>query len=180
MSVWQRWLRLGLACGLAVFMYFVVPASPRLPAEAIVLRTLATVAALAVLAFGIVWQVRLTMQQGLDRRVDGLVVSLVVVVLAFALGFYLLNAQNPEQLEGLSTRVDALYFTMSTLTTVGFGDVHATGQAARIMVVIQMAFNLVFVATAAAVLSARIRAAATKRVGNRIAPRQPSSPIDEG
>jgi voltage-gated potassium channel len=96
------------------------------------------------------------------------------------LGFYLLNAQNPEQLEGLSTRVDALYFTMSTLTTVGFGDVHATGQAARIMVVIQMAFNLVFVATAAAVLSARIRAAATKRVGNRIAPPQPSGPTDEG
>jgi voltage-gated potassium channel len=178
MSVWQRWLRLGLACGLAVFMYFVVPASPRLPADAIVLRVLAAVAALALLALGIVSQVRLTVQHGLDRRVDGLVVSLVIVVLAFALGFYLLNAQDPEQLDGLATRVDALYFTMSTLTTVGFGDVHATGQAARIMVVIQMAFNLVFVATAAAVLSARVRAAATKRVESRLAPPKPSGPSD--
>lgn len=180
MSVWQRWLRLGLACGLAVFLYFVVPASPRLPAEAIALRALAAVAALAVLAFAIVWQVRMTMQQGLDRRVDGLVVSLVIVVLGFAMGFYLLNAQDPEQLEGLATRVDALYFTMSTLTTVGFGDVHATGQAARIMVVVQMAFNLVFVATAAAVLSARIRAAATKRLETRIAAPKSGSPTDNG
>jgi voltage-gated potassium channel len=179
MSVWQRWLRLGLACGLALFLYFVVPVSPRLPAEAIVLRALAAVAALAILAFAILWQVRLTMEHGLDRRVDGLVVSLVIVVLAFALGFYLLNAQDPEQLEGLATRVDALYFTMSTLTTVGFGDVHATGQSARIMVVIQMAFNLVFVATAAAVLSARVRAAATKRLETRIAAPEPSSPTDE-
>ena len=178
MSVWQRWLRLGLACGLAVFLYFMVPVSPRLPAEAIVLRALAAVAVIALLAFGIVWQIRLTTEHGLDRRVDGLVVSLVIVVLAFALGFYLLNAQDPEQLDGLSTRVDALYFTMSTLTTVGFGDVHATGQAARIMVVVQMAFNLVFVATAAAVLSARVRAAASKRVENRLAPPKPSGPSD--
>ena len=68
MSVWQRWLRLGLACGLAVFLYFVVPVSPRLPAEAIVLRALAAAALIAVLAFGILWQVRLAMQQGLDDR----------------------------------------------------------------------------------------------------------------
>jgi hypothetical protein len=180
MSIWQRWLRLGLACGLAVFLYFVVPASPRLPADAIVLRAVTALAALAILALGIVSQVRLTMQHGLDRRVDGLVVSLVIVVLAFALGFYLLNAQDPEQLDGLSTRVDALYFTMSTLTTVGFGDVHATGQAARIMVIIQMAFNLIFVATAAAVLSARVREAATKRLGDRFAAPKPSGPTDEG
>jgi|SRR5215211_159311 len=167
MSSWQRWLRLGVACVLALVLYFVVPVSPRLPTDAIVLRGLAAVACFGLLAFVIVWQLRLALAQGLDRRLDGLVVSLVIVVIGFALGFYLLNIQNPEQIEGVSTRVDALYFTMTTLTTVGYGDAHAKGQAARILVMVQMVFNLVFVATAASVLSARIRAAATKRIADR-------------
>jgi voltage-gated potassium channel len=167
MSSWQRWLRLGVACALALVLYFVVPVSPRLPTDAIVLRGLAAVACIGLLAFVIVWQLRLALHQGLDRRLDGLVISLVIVVIGFALVFYLLNIQDPEQIEGVSTRVDALYFTMATLTTVGYGDAHANGQAARILVMVQMVFNLVFVATAASVLSARIRAAATKRIADR-------------
>ena len=57
----------------------------------------------------------------------------------------------------METKTDALYFTMSTLATVGFGDVHATGQLARLLVTIQIAFNLVFVATLVTVLSKRVR-----------------------
>jgi voltage-gated potassium channel len=180
MSHWQRWLRLGGACGLAVVVYFVVPASPRLPASAIVLRSLAAVGALVLLALGVVWQLRRSMEHGFDHRIDGLVVFLVIVVMAFSLGFYLMSAQNPDQLEGVSTRVDALYFTMSTLTTVGYGDAYAKGQAARVLVVVQMVFNLVLVATAAAVLSARIRAAATKRIQDRASRRQAGGPTEEG
>ena len=64
---------------------------------------------------------------------------------------------------GLHTRLDSLYFTMTTLTTVGYGDIHATGQTARALVLVQMVFNVVFVAAAATLLSARIREAARER-----------------
>ncbi len=37
-----------------------------------------------------------------------------------------------------------MYFTVTTLSTVGFGDITATGQAARLVVTLQMAFNLAF------------------------------------
>jgi voltage-gated potassium channel len=61
----------------------------------------------------------------------------------------------------LHTRTDALYFTLSTLTTIGFGDVHAVGQVARVLVIVQMIFDVVFVAAVAATLrghlSSRIR-----------------------
>ena len=86
-----------------------------------------------------------------------------IAVLGFALGFYVLAQRNPAQIIDLHTRVDALYFTMSTLTTVGFGDVHATGQTARVLVLVQMVFNIVFVTTAAALLSSRIRSVAAER-----------------
>ncbi|WP_281367034.1 potassium channel family protein [Janibacter alkaliphilus] len=42
--------------------------------------------------------------------------------------------------------MDALYFTMTMVSTVGFGDITATGQLARVLVTLQMAFNLLFIA----------------------------------
>ena len=108
---------------------------------------------------------------------------MVVVVVAFSLGFYLMALQRPGEIAGLHTRVDALYFTMSTLTTVGFGDVHATGQTARVLVLVQMVFNIVFVTTAAALLSSRIRSVAAERAaahreagGATSTPRAPRRP----
>jgi voltage-gated potassium channel len=59
---------------------------------------------------------------------------------------------------------DALYFSISTLATVGFGDVHAAGQLARGAVAVQIVFNLVFVGTVAAMISGLMRHRATKRI----------------
>jgi hypothetical protein len=162
MEAARRWLRLITLCGGVVVLYFVVPATPRLPADAVVARGVTSALWLLLLAWLLVRQLRLQVDQG-DRRIDGLVVSVVAVVVVFSLAFYLMALQRPGEIAGLHTRVDALYFTMSTLTTVGFGDVHATGQTARVLVLVQMVFNVVFVTTAAALLSSRIRSVAAER-----------------
>ena len=94
-----------------------------------------------------------------------------IAVLGFALGFYVLAQRNPDQIVDLNTRVDALYFTMATLLTIGYGDVHADGQAARTLVLIQMVFNVVILATAASTITTRIRTQAEKRVEARRAAR---------
>ena len=57
---------------------------------------------------------------------------------------------DPEEIVGLKTRTDALYFSLTIVSTVGFGDVHAEGQAARAIVTLQLAFNLLFVSLAVA------------------------------
>ncbi len=46
---------------------------------------------------------------------------------------------------------------MQLLTTVGLGDVSAQGQVARTLVMVQMAFDLVFVAAAGSLLAGSIR-----------------------
>jgi hypothetical protein len=63
-------------------------------------------------------------------------------------------------MSGISTRTDALYFTVATLTTVGYGDVHAQGQIARSLVTLQLLFDVVFVGAAVSTLlrSLRLRA----------------------
>jgi voltage-gated potassium channel len=71
---------------------------------------------------------------------------LILLVMAASLTFYLLNEVRPEQVANLRTRTDALYFTLSTMTTVGYGDVHAEGQLARAFVCVLIVFNVVVVA----------------------------------
>ena len=163
MSGRLRWLRLGVLSGGLLLMYFVVPATPRLPAGAVVARSTVTLLTFALLGFLIVRQLRLEVDRGPDYRVDGLVASVMAVIVVFSLAYYVMAEQDPSQIAGLHTRIDALYFTVSTLATVGFGDVHATGQAARVMVLLQMFFNVVFITTAATLLSGRIKAVAEQR-----------------
>ena len=82
-------------------------------------------------------------------RMSGLLTVVYVVVMFFALTYYLLERADPEQFSGLETRTDALYFTLSTMATVGYGDVHAEGQLARGLASALIVFNVVVVASLA-------------------------------
>ena len=75
-----------------------------------------------------------------------LVLALELAVVVFAFAYYVIATNDPGQFAGLGTRIDALYFSMATAATVGYGDVHAIGQVARALVTFHMLFNLVFIA----------------------------------
>jgi voltage-gated potassium channel len=81
---------------------------------------------------------------------------LVMVVFGFS-AVYLTLAQRPGQFDGIETHIDAVYFTVTTLSTVGFGDINPTGQAARVVVTIQVLFDLTLVAVSVRVLVAAAR-----------------------
>lgn len=107
---------------------------------------------LAGIAFLIVWQVMAYRDAKISgrARLQGLIVALYVAVLFFALSYYLMALSGPEQIAGLKTRMDALYFSLTIMSTVGFGDVHAESQASRAIVSLHLAFNLLFVSLAVA------------------------------
>jgi voltage-gated potassium channel len=87
--------------------------------------------------------------EGVPRAASvGLPAVLFLVIVVFA-SFYVVLARVPGQFNGLSTRTDSLYFTVTTLSTVGYGDIHPAGPAAKIVVVLQILFDLVLVAGAA-------------------------------
>jgi voltage-gated potassium channel len=90
---------------------------------------------------------RRTVDSG-TAKLRGLLVALYIAVLFFAAAFYLLAHAQPEEFTGLSTRLDAVYFALTVLSTVGFGDIHAVGQAARAMVCAQIVFDLLVVSLA--------------------------------
>jgi hypothetical protein len=149
--------------GLLIAAYFVVPVqySPN-GLRAGVVSMLLIAAAGAVL----IWQVLLLVDDP-DRRVEGLLFALIVGVLTFALAFDRLEIEDPTQITGLTTRLDSLYFTMTTLLTIGFGDIHAEGQLARGVVLLQMVFNVAVIATGASTLTSRVRMKAQHRAEAR-------------
>lgn len=104
---------------------------------------------------------------------EALAVLLALLVLGFS-AVYVTIDRNNTQFAGLSTRVDAVYFTVTTLSTVGYGDIHAAGQAARFVVTLQIIFDFTFVALAIRVMSA----AARDRFRSRGAAGQQRSPED--
>ncbi|WP_407342614.1 potassium channel family protein [Pengzhenrongella phosphoraccumulans] len=86
-------------------------------------------------------------------RAEGLLTALYLLILVFAIVYDRMAELSPDQFTGISSRADALYFTVTIVSTVGFGDIHATSTAARLLVTVQMLINLVYVGTALRVLS---------------------------
>lgn len=154
MTGWTRALRAVVAVALALTVYFVVPVETH--DRDLAVRLMVSLLALGLLTAGVIWQVMRHVEDP-GRQIDGLLLALVVAVLAFALAFFRLEAVDPGQIPGLATRVDALYFTMTTLLTIGYGDIHAAGQGARVLVLIAMVFNVAVIATAVSTVTSRVR-----------------------
>jgi|GEM_PF-1298974 len=81
-------------------------------------------------------------------RLEALVALVYALVVFFALTYLSLSTREDEFV-GIDNRVDALYFTVSTVATVGFGDVHAVGSAARVAVTVHMVMDLLVLGIAA-------------------------------
>ena len=112
----------------------------------IVAELLLTLGGLVLLSVMVVRETMQLQRGESQRSTPALVIILMLVVVSFAFAFYVLDQTSPGQVAGLSTRTDALYFTVSTMTTVGYGDVHAAGQLARVLTVMLIVFNVVVVA----------------------------------
>ncbi|MET9443628.1 potassium channel family protein [Streptomyces sp. NPDC006610] len=123
--------------------------------------------ALAVIAALIVRQIRDVLLDRPGTR-SGLVIAVLLSlsVLVFAAGYFVL-ARRPGAFTGLETRVDALYFTLVTLATIGYGDITPRGQAARGTVVVQILYSFVFLTAAATALSRRVRRLTQARLSGR-------------
>lgn len=103
------------------------------------------------------------LRAGPEHRARTLILLLCISVLFFSYADVVL-AKQPGQFVDLHTKTDAVYFSVSTLATVGFGDVHAGGQLARAAITIEILFNLVFIGMAIAMISGILRAQARSRL----------------
>jgi voltage-gated potassium channel len=102
------------------------------------------------------------------RAVGALATSVPLFLLLFAGTYYVMGAISEANFSEPLTRTDALYFTVTVFATVGFGDITATSEGARIVVMGQMIAGVVIIG-----LGARVIVDAVKR-GQRRQPVQAS------
>ena len=78
------------------------------------------------------------------RAIEALAATAPLFLLLFAATYYVMAQADLGNFNVHSlTRTDALYFTVTVFATVGFGDITATTQVARLIVTVQMILDLV-------------------------------------
>jgi voltage-gated potassium channel len=143
----RRLVVLGLSRSLAmtvalVALYYVLP----LDSLSRVPLAITFVAALLILTVVTGWQVRavLVSPNPAIRAIEGVASSAPLFLLLFAACYYTMARLSPYSFNVRDfTRTDALYFTVTVFSTVGFGDITATNQVTRIVVTVQMVLDLI-------------------------------------
>jgi len=86
------------------------------------------------------------------RAIEALATSVPLFLLLFASSYVVMAAMSAGNFGERLTHTDGLYFTVTVFSTVGFGDITAKTQAARLVVTGQMIADLVILGLAVKVI----------------------------
>ena len=133
-----------------VVLYYLLPMDRPLDAGTVVRLLIG----LLVFAGVMVWQVREI--TGSDypamRAFEALGLIVPFYLVLFASTYFLLERAAAASFTEPLTRTDALYFSVTVFTTVGFGDISAKSETARILLIVQMLADLALLGAGARVL----------------------------
>ena len=146
---------LGSTAGL-VALYYLIP----LDSSSIGVTVGQLVVGLLALVGLVIFQVRSIVKATYPalRAVGALATSVPLFLLLFAGTYYVMGRISEANFSEPLTRTDSLYFTITVFATVGFGDITATTEGARVLVMGQMITGVVIIG-----LGARIIVDAVKR-----------------
>ena len=143
----RRWLiargllRALTTAVLMVVVYYVLPLDRMSDSKVFVELAIGVALVTGVVA----WQVRTIIRSRYPaiRATQSLAVITALFLLFIASTYYTLSLDDPASFTEPLTRSDALYFTVTIFSTVGFGDISAQAETARLVVTAQMLLDLV-------------------------------------
>ena len=129
-------LRSLLFATVLVVLYCLLPLDRSLSADTAV-RLLA---GLLVFAGVMVWQVTIFTRSRYPavQAVEALGLIVPLFLLLFASTYFLMERASAATFTQPLTRTDALYFSVTVFSTVGFGDISPKSAAARVVLIVQM------------------------------------------
>ncbi|TQM44886.1 potassium channel family protein [Pseudonocardia cypriaca] len=154
-------LRAGASVTLLVLAYYSIPLDRPLNAA----TWIGFVLGLAAFAAVIAWQVRAILVSDVPRlrAIQAVAIGLPMLLLLFASTYLRISRDAPDSFSEALGRTDALYFTVTVFTTVGFGDIAPRSELARILTMFQMITGLVVVGLVAKVLLGAVQTAVRRR-----------------
>jgi Ion channel len=136
------WLGLGRVLATTIVMvalYYLLPIDHNKNVPAVL------VAGLLILAAFTTWQLRIVIKNRYPavKAIEALATTLPLFLLLFAWAYVTMAHTNPANFNTHPlTRTDMLYFAVTVFSTVGFGDITAASQFARLVVTAQMVLDL--------------------------------------
>jgi hypothetical protein len=137
-------VRTTLSVVLLLVIYAVFPVEPLAPAE----TATRLLVALVILSLVVVIQLQSIRSANYPqlRAIEAVVIAITILIVLFALLYIGLAQANPANFTKPLNRVGAFYFTVTILATVGFGDIAADSDVARLVVTVQMLLDLTLLA----------------------------------
>jgi hypothetical protein len=136
-------LRAGAAVVIVVLLYFALPLERLVDASPVIVLPVALLGFAALVGWQVV-AISRSVYPGL-RALEALGSSVPLFLVIFASTYFVLGVADPSWFSEPVSRLDALYFSITVFTTVGFGDITATSPPARVAVTVQMAADLVVI-----------------------------------
>jgi len=154
-------LRAGASTAALVAIYYVLPLNRVDGWVAVAILVLGLVALVGLVIF----QVRSIIASPFPalRGIQALATSVPLFLLLFAATYVVLATMSAGNFSQPLTRTDALYFTVTVFATVGFGDITATTQVARLVVTGQMIADLIIIGIAAKVIVGAVQRGRAQR-----------------
>jgi len=156
-------LRAAAAVALLVVGYYLAPLDRPLDTGTLIEFLLA----LAVVGAVIAWEVRNILISDVPRlrAVQTVAVGVPMLLLVFASVYVQIETSQPNSFSETLSRTDALYFTVTVFSTVGFGDIAPKSELARIVTMSQMLTGLIVLGLVAKVVFGAVQTAVARREG---------------
>ncbi|WP_406187229.1 potassium channel family protein [Streptomyces sp. NBC_01006] len=136
---------------LLVSAYYLLPMDSAFTATT-VLALVGGIAALVGLLAWQIYQITLSPRPGL-KAMEAVAITVPMFVLLYATSCFLMEHSAPGSFSEPLSRTDALYFAMTVFSTVGFGDITARSETARLLTTGQITLNLLLLGVAARLLA---------------------------
>jgi hypothetical protein len=136
-------LRASLTATVLVVLYFTLPLTGSLDGSA----AMRLVVGLLALGGVVTWQIRAVLRSpypGL-RAIEALAAAIPLFLLVFAAAYLRMADADAGAFSEPLRRTDALYFTITVFSTVGFGDITPKTDLARVATMVQMLGDLLAV-----------------------------------
>jgi voltage-gated potassium channel len=148
-------LRAAGSTSALVAIYYLLPLNTSTRWAAITILVIGLIALIVLVVFQVRW-ILISPFPGL-RAIEALATSIPLFLLLFASTYVVIAKISASNFSQPLSRTDALYFTVTVFSTVGFGDITAKSQAARLVVTAQMVTDIVILGVAIKAIVGAVR-----------------------
>jgi hypothetical protein len=171
-------LRATLTSTVLVLLYYQLPLTGEREGSTATLL----LAGLVLFAVVITWQVRAILRSDYPglRAIEALAAAIPLFLLMFAAAYVTVNEVQPSAFTEPLSRTDALYFTITVFSTVGFGDIAPVATTARVIAMVQMLGDLVVVGLVLRVMLGAVKEGRERRAADSASTAESSHREDGG